>query len=430
MHESTRLSDNQRRFVFRIVFLILCAMPTAVTIYSLFHRNGPDHWQNLVRAELGFPVQISSVETPVPFTTVLRGVRVPNSVIHSPAESGTDLLIDEIRIKMGERQNIVTILQPLELPANGLSQLISRCNNHLEQVAIGRKMWQFALAKVVLTDHEQSRTDLAVPPVVLQQVAIQAWHENIEGIASLQCKLSAAVDPIGESVDAKLKMALQKFPQGDRLSLWTENGSVPARLLRFWQPESNWLGNGCRFSGRIEIAKTDNLNATVKGELQAVELDRLAEPYSLALRGTCDVSDIACQIDDNQITSATMRIHSSQQLSVGRSLLIAFKQLGIQTRPLTQHGDQPFPNIDLWVGIQMGRLLFSGSNGSVISSDANGNALATVHNADVSVYDLASILIGDPFGKFSNESIAFLKQFRAPQPERSARQPQDSNRHY
>lgn len=428
MHEPKTLSDNQRRFVCRIVFLVLCAIPTSVSVYSLFHRTGPEQWQNLVRAELGIPVQISSVETPVPFTTVLRDVRVPNSVIRTSTELETDLLIDEIRIEMGEQQNVVTIVQPLEIPARGLSQLISRCNDHLKQVAFGDKMWEFDLAKIVLTDYEQSGTDLSVPPVVLQPVVLRAWNENVEGVASLRCKLLAAVDPMSETISSKLDMELQKFPYGDYMMLQTLDGSIPARLLRFWQPESNWLGNGCRFNGSIEIAKTETVEARVIGQLQGVELDRLAEPYELAVRGTCDVSDIECKIEDDQISSARLRIHSAQQLSIGSSLLTACRQLGIQTRALTQHGFCPFPNIDLRVDIETGMLRFSGNGSSVISSDSNGNALATVHNAtDVTIHNLASILIGDPLG---NDWIGFLKRFRTPAPQRQAHLPENPNPHY
>ena len=425
MNDSRTLSDNQRRFVCRIVFLFLCALPTALSVYSLTHQPGPEYWENAIRAQLGIPVQIASVETPVPFTTVLRGVRIPGSAIQSATELESDLLVDEIRIQRGERKNIVTVVQPIELPAEGLTTLVKKCSGHLEQFSMDQQVWQFDFAKIVLSDDGQSTDRSPIDAVVLQPVGLRVQQVYVDGLATVQCDFITQVDPGGSAENPKLAMVLRKFPAGDQLKLKTSDGAIPARLLRFWQPELDWLGSRCRFSGTIEIANAAKGQAEVQGRLIGVELDRLSKPFSLGIRGNCDVYDLDCRFDGNQITSAGMRIHSHVPISVSSSLLADCRQLGIQTGPLTRQGDYSFPNLDLRVDIEMGRLLLSGNNGSVISTDEYGEPLMDLFHADATVHNLASILTYDPK---SNRAIAFLKKFRTL--DRSVRQGDGAPTHY
>ncbi|MGB2498474.1 MAG: hypothetical protein ACPIA2_02175 [Mariniblastus sp.] len=68
------MSDNQRRAVCRILFLILCAFPTASVGYWIFHPQTAVTWEREIQANLGLTTRIDSVETPGPYTVILRGV--------------------------------------------------------------------------------------------------------------------------------------------------------------------------------------------------------------------------------------------------------------------------------------------------------------------------------------------------------------------
>ena len=419
MDATSSLSDNQRRFVCRIVFLLLCAAPTVFTTYRLYHRPGPSHWQNLIRANLGIPVQIESVETPVPFTTVLHGVRIPNQWIRS-RDQEHDLKINEIRIDVGDFQNIVTIVQPIEVPMQGLSQLMQRCNDHLAELGLDKKSWRFEFAKIVLTDQENETSENAVPPVVLQPVVVNARRQQGGGERTLKCDALAAVDSFGVADPPMIELKLEKLGHAESFVLDTRDGTIPARLLRYWQPELNWLGNGCRFQGRVEFSNVLAGNGKINGDLYGVELDQLAKPYDLGIRGTCRVTEIDFVISENRVRHAGMRILSAQQMLIESSLLTAFQRIGIQTGELQDHGiDYWLPDFNLGVDIRMGKLFLSGRDGSaVISSNADGDPLATVFHADATVHDLASILTGD---STSSSAIAFLNRFLTE--DRTARNP-------
>jgi len=72
------MSDNQRRAACRILFLILCAFPTASVGYWIFHPQTAVTWEREIQANLGLTTRIDSVETPGPYTVILRGVEFLN----------------------------------------------------------------------------------------------------------------------------------------------------------------------------------------------------------------------------------------------------------------------------------------------------------------------------------------------------------------
>lgn len=72
------MSDNQRRAVCRILFLILCALPTVSVGYWIFHPQTAVTWEREIQANLGLTTRIDSVETPGPYTVILRGVEFLN----------------------------------------------------------------------------------------------------------------------------------------------------------------------------------------------------------------------------------------------------------------------------------------------------------------------------------------------------------------
>lgn len=70
------LSDNQKRFICRVLFLALCAIPTCVTIYLATHKRTPDQWAQILQAELGIETSIGVVETPLPGQLIFHELKL------------------------------------------------------------------------------------------------------------------------------------------------------------------------------------------------------------------------------------------------------------------------------------------------------------------------------------------------------------------
>ena len=97
------MSDNQRRAVCRILFLILCAFPTASVGYWIFHPQTAVTWEREIQASLGLTTRIDSVETLGPYTVILRGVEFLN------VDGEPILETVETRIEFGKQFNRVVI---------------------------------------------------------------------------------------------------------------------------------------------------------------------------------------------------------------------------------------------------------------------------------------------------------------------------------
>lgn len=69
------LSDNQRRFICRMVFMFVCALPTLLVTYFATHQRSADHWAKLIQAELGVTTTIGAVETPRPGELILKDLK-------------------------------------------------------------------------------------------------------------------------------------------------------------------------------------------------------------------------------------------------------------------------------------------------------------------------------------------------------------------
>lgn len=417
------MSDNQRRTVCRIVFLVLCALPTFAAIYAVFHRPTTTQWQNLIRAQSGIPVQIAAVETPVPFTTILRGVRIPDSFMRGGIELNPDLRIDEIRIDFGDTQNVVSVVQPIKIPMESLSHVVQRFMNHFNQIDFDHKTWRVEFAKVVLADPQSAATDFDLKPVIMSvgredtstgsgiRGQLMAWtqNESSDGLAN-----SSAVNVSFDDDGALLK---------------TGNDGVPARLLRFWYPELRLLGSHCHFHGKLTVNSIEQGTGTIRGQLLGVELDRLAAPYDLGLVGQCDINDLRCDFQNHRLEYGNMRIESARPFNASGKLLTEARKLGVQSDVPPDEKLYTFPNLDLQVVVDQGSLFLFGdkNKGSVISMNQAGDAFLSVHPLNVTVHELATILTGN---STNDEAIEFLSKFRIAESGRIARRPGEVENRY
>jgi hypothetical protein len=136
------MSDNQRRAVCRILFLLVCALPTSVVAYWIGHPQTPSGWEMAIKAQLGLTAHIDSIETPGPNVTILRGLEL------SDPEVGTLLKTVEARIEFGKVKNYIGIRYKVQgLTNRGLACLVKQINQNLIRAHGADKPWRLELSK-------------------------------------------------------------------------------------------------------------------------------------------------------------------------------------------------------------------------------------------------------------------------------------------
>lgn len=139
------MSDNQRRIYCRLIFLLVCVLPTSVTGYWICHPQTPEGWAQAIQAEFGVETEIGSIETPSPFETILRDVRF---------HDGDETLFEtaEARISFGDRNRIVIPYQVKSLNRLGLTYLLDRMNQHVLRSGGPDKIWRIDFEKDTIVD--------------------------------------------------------------------------------------------------------------------------------------------------------------------------------------------------------------------------------------------------------------------------------------
>lgn len=427
MSRHSEMGDNRRRVICRLVFLFLCALPTASVLYYLLHRPGPVEWQNQIFAQLGIRVEIASIETPSPHVTILRGVKIPQLVggdSNDPELDRYELVLEEIQIDTSTDTNVVTILQPFEIPTDALTKVLERCTDQMEHADIGRRLWQFEFGKISLTDRQSDVADFVMAPATLLVGCIETPDEP--GTESVCARLLTRStyhhhNRRTENDGDVLKIQFQQKAEGDRIQITTGTGFVPCRLFRYWQKAIGSLGNRSVFQGTIDLLVTgdEQVWGTIDGKLAEVELDRVSAPFSLGIRGICDLPDFNLRLENSQIESARFHIDSKQPVTIGTGLLAAAGVLGITTVANENQIDYSFPILDFIINIEGGGMTLSGTKDSTIAMDSQGKVLAKcVNGHNIPLYQLAALMTGE--NTIGSQAIEFLNRFRIPNPDRTA----------
>lgn len=242
-------SDNQRRFICRMLFLLACVAPTVVIGYYICHPQTVTFWQREIQAQLGIAATIDSIETPGPYVTILRGVKFSDS------ELGTILDAMEVKIEFGER-NVVTVPQKIRLTNAGLIHLTKTLNEHLLRAHAADRPWQiFLLEQTIIQEsiHAESLSGQFPQTLVTENLQI-AIDPLIDGTLTVMHFQLPNMKP-DQWVSASLARshADSTRPSQQRLELNTNQQLLPCWLLGDLIPEISNLGPQCQFAGRINL---------------------------------------------------------------------------------------------------------------------------------------------------------------------------------
>jgi hypothetical protein len=142
------LSDNQRRFLCRVLFLALCLIPTCVTFYCAFHKPTPEQWAQRIHAELGIKTRIGSVETPLPNKVIFKRLRMFD------AEDREVVNVLEAKVTLGD-ENQIQIDVPVQVSRRGMEHFLTESTDRVVRPREGFKPWRVQFADIEILSGEQ-----------------------------------------------------------------------------------------------------------------------------------------------------------------------------------------------------------------------------------------------------------------------------------
>jgi hypothetical protein len=277
-------SDNQKRILCRLAFLLVCALPTSVTVYKILHPQTADQWEQKIQAQLGVRTDIDSIETPSPYETILRGMKFYDD----DAEGTPILTATELRIQFGEINQVV-IDHPIRLDSDGFQHIVERVNQRVIQSHSVQPRWIISVRRAelvsssVFDDHFGSDTPREL---WLEHLLIDMESGSDATAARLDFQLVAqsAPTPAGTPNVVSCFVERQRIPTvpgnglpEQWLTLNTGNDALPCWLIDQWLPEiAAHLGTEVTFAGELKMGSgSRGPEAIAKGHFDRVDLQRI-----------------------------------------------------------------------------------------------------------------------------------------------------------
>lgn len=318
------MSDNQRRFFCRLLFLFFCCLPTALIVYRACHPRTPEFWQRTIQSQLGIATLVADAETPKPGETILRGLTLFGA-------DGAPIL-SAIETRFDELQKRITINERVRLTGRGLTELA----NSLNQRLVGSGVWSIRLEDVEVIDDSLggagqgvylSPVEIAISPETSNSVLRPSANalltmrfsdgsNRFNGLSAagtddalVQCRFRCWEDPMLTTVDVE-----------------TGQQSVPCWLGAGWLPQLAELGPRATFVGRLAVDPVSEKNiGRVKGRFEQIALPEDFAPASITdstiarrtqLQGGLGAMEVDMTFDDN----SRRRLAAGQPLQITATL--------------------------------------------------------------------------------------------------------------
>ena len=356
--QPTSISDDQRRTICRIVFLLVCVLPTAAILYFMFHRPGALQWERLVRAELGVPVTIESVETPTPSLTILRGVSLlpQEQPDHEGPEQLANRRIEEMAIVFGEEINQVIVMDSLELDPDSLTELASEFTRQLGKSSSINSSWRVRFKKVTLVDPDFNRPDFAMQP-------LDIFVEPSEWDLKEAVHLTIQTNGNDQSVESGLLASVLTTTEYTGITLDTRNQRLPMYIARSWQRQLDQLGAQCTFNGKLELRfpnqDPSQLTGGIAGNLYNIQLDQITGVPGNGLRGSCDLQNFTCNLDQGRVDSAELQVTSNGAISIDRAWVNAISYFTGSNSEIGDEERVSLSHVNFGVSVQDGKVRVS-----------------------------------------------------------------------
>lgn len=354
------LSDNARRWICQLAFLALCVIPTAMAVWAIAHRPGPEWWEQMIMAKCGLSASIDSVETPRPGLTLLRGVRVERPV--NPVNKPIKLSL--VEIKTGPLRQIV-VHDPVNLTSGELNRLVRQLREHLIGLDLVDGQWELRLSKLTLAHDQNDAARYTLSPVTV----IAASEPN-----------GVQVDVIGESAIARDSIGVSiRIPDVVRaepvfIGLHSNRAPLPCWIMSAWFPEAKRFGSEAMFQGQAQILVPADGSADIaaRGKLAQVDFADVFSTDELSWRGKGDV-------DLEFLTIRAGKIHAlrgaiTSQDGVIHRDLIASATTHLEMIPLADTRSEwvPYGQLAFQFDVNQGQLMIAAAHHNGVLFDRNG----------------------------------------------------------
>ncbi len=265
------LSDNQRRFICRVVFLLVCALPTIAIVYFAAHQRTADQWAQLVQAELGVEASIGGVESPLPGQYIFRDVKLYDNNGKEFFNSLT------ATASLGER-NQISFPTKVQVKREGMSHFLEDVAQRIIKPGAESKLWEAIFSNVEISE-QQSEYEVGFHMNRLEARLLPGPQGPYVRLGTLLAGKS------GTRSEDWGWLVLSKNPTTREFKVnldTTRYAAVPCWLAKHWIPSLDTvLGSNSHFSGEATIS---SFASSATGEFSHINLS--------AIPGI-DVTDIA-----------------------------------------------------------------------------------------------------------------------------------------
>lgn len=405
--EAKTMSDNSRRIVCRLAFILLCAVPLGFVLYRICHPVTNLQWQQAIKADFGLTTRIGQVETPLPFVTVFRDVVLMDDSGLKPLAE-----LDELQFIAGPT-NEVQVAGPVQLDSTSLAKLSQRLRESLHRTHATSSAWNLTINEATL---------------IRQGIGLQEFQT----ISPIQI----SVFPNPEFTDANIEFALADDSEQNQISLSlhsyrlpsnsheifrvnTGTAFLPCWLIEEVLPEVKSLGPLCEFSGFAELEQVKGKWAANfrQCQLESVELSSLAKPFAKSVgnvEGLARTNIRDCEIRDGKIQSLDLVLQSQNGTIDSTTADSANEIFDTQWT-----GEPSFDSMELQISFRDRKFHLTTPNAQgAIATLRNQTTLQLPRTAVVIPREMAGFLgyAKDPQDHpVNNATIKFLSAFELPQ---------------
>ncbi len=275
------MSDNQRRLVCRMVFLLLCAAPTSVVGYWICHPQTTAQWETQILAQLGVEANIGHIETPFPYITILRDVELTDP------ELGP--IFEAMEVEVNFEDASIFIRDTDRLTNAGIVRLMDSLNSNLIRRHAVKRWWRVMFENETVIEESiiSARTNSQFP----ESLIVKNLYFNINSQADFtgaEMKFQLAdQESEAENTDSEREVRgrlvrshnVEYSTSRQEFEINTWGLEVPCWLLAGVVPQLDAFGIDCKFTGKANVVPREGSpSITLRGKFTHIDPSVVGQP--------------------------------------------------------------------------------------------------------------------------------------------------------
>ena len=416
-------TDNHRRLVCRIAFLLSCMLPTILVGYWVLHPTTSSDWEQRIQADLGLAVKIGRVETPRAGITELHNVQLLDD------HEKTVGRVPKISVSRNNG-NEVSISSGLELTSTSLAMLLQRLQARLSKSSRQHSTWHLKTGDTIIAIPDQELSSDAT--IGLSQAEVLINSSDRGSYCLLRFKFSE--QSANQCVEFRLVRDDDVQRAGDYLIFKTFENIVPIWMLNGLGTDRFSFGRHAAFQGIVQLERRfGQWSGNVKGSVLEVDMSQFNTVIGSNISGTCRADILNLAIESDRIAQAELHVTSKE----GELKPELLKAIGTLPNIEIQEAIDPKSNVHYYdlairMRLQDGSFTLFPAKESGLLLEGEHSALLRLDPAKPSQVDLehlARTLVepDSPAGLVDNKIVNFLANFNLPPISRSAQATKNSN---